>query len=445
MPNQYSKQIRSPNTFLKNLLLLLILFFLLGPNIKIGGFELQYWFFYFFLITAFLSSILLLESTPKIPIIFYIPMIIAILSFILKYIYGQPIIFRDLLNTLRFVNLFLIFYATVLIIKYYSVEHISNLLNSVQKIVLFSGIIISLIGLLQYFNLNIFNNPIIRLMYEYRAQGEYGIYDNFEFADVTNRLTSIYTSPIALGGIISIIIIVIFSRTIQKGKIINWIVLLLCVIILFLTNARAAIVGAIFGILYITYHLKNLTGKIRLIILSILSIIIFSYFLFSLSYKVGLESNERLSELVTYISTGIIPSTAVGRIQNLMIILYYLIDKTDFIITGIPAIIFQNNFTYFFSGNQYFQWFFEYGILGVMLSIWLIYMIYYYYKQFKTNVNPDVKKINIMLSTLFVVSNILSISQTSGLAIRWREILFILMAISWVYQEKYKMDTEKSI
>lgn len=412
------------------ILSIIILTILIGPNIEVLGYEIYYWFFFLFIIYAFGKRVV--AGGPKLDynILYFIPGIMALFSFITK-VLTTDIILKDFLDFVRYISLGLVFYATVYsTIKLNSIK-VERLIRTVVYIIFGVTLFNSVIALLQYLNVGITTNQIFKILYESDIRwGMQTGYTNFFLASEMSRVTAIYNSPIALGGFLAYFNIFIVSfkkRYLDKYFLLLFLTSFSAFI---LTNARAAIISFIIGL--IIYLIIN--KEIKLLIISFaVSLIIF----FVILQYLTLQNLIRFEELYDLFANGIIPSTIEARFIDIAKIWTHM-QNESFIISGVPWDYFNTYLWYVSWGSQYFNWFVKYGIWGLGIILWLFYMLFYYWRKYLQESDHLLKDYLFSIVLILTVSVFLGITQSSTLNTRWREFFFIYMGLVYTYQYRIK-------
>ena len=432
--NKFSNNLKLPNKNYIFLLGVVTVFFIVGPNINLFGFELFYFVFYFS--TFIIITLLAIFGKQKIyiPFIYLVPFLCVFCSLFFKIMFGFEYAIVDFLYLLRYLNLLLAFILVYLVAQKFNIEQLQSMYKKYMYYFVFSLFFISLIGVLQYFNSSLINNPIFRLLYEYNIEDEYGIFNNFEHAERLNRISSIYIGAIQYSSYLVFLSLIVLNHSFNKKKKLLGYLVVISLALIFLANSRASIAAAGLTMFLFLFYRKR--EKVFFIFLSTITF----FLIVSISFNVTgfIKKNEKLGrifEVFDMLDKGKIEGTGVDRLEDVRVILNYQLNS-NYSLTGIPRGVYEKKFPFNSPGNQYLVWYFQYGIFGVFLSLWLLYMPIYYFKKFKKYRKFDKLNLNLLLMCLFLANNVLSISQVYGLATRWKEILFFLMACTYLYNKQ---------
>jgi hypothetical protein len=425
--------------FIDKLFFFIVLLFLIGPNIKFIGAEIHYWVYLFFIIYIYIA--LPKTSTQKIPQFILFPSLVIFLSLVLKLLLYNNIIMRDILDTMRYVALVFVYLFTVKMVARYSVEKLFFIIQKFIKLIIVSLAFVSILGLLQYFSFDSFMNYFSSFYEEEFANygGRLGT-TNFSFSYQTERVTSIYYTPLAFGAFLVFFLTIIVSYEKRTFSVFG--VISLGLLALILSNARSPLIAFVIGMLF---YFSNINKKKGLMLFAI----IVGFILLVLSFNfISSKNIGRFEEVFTFFADGmnwsVLPSTLLSRFYDISTIWGHF-DFSKHFIAGMPNDYYE---TYLYGvsfQSQYFSWLIKFGLCGVLLSGWLIYMFFKFSNFYKSAVDKHSKKLLLMMTTLFLINILMSITQQSALGARWREILFMLIALVFTHYEKIKKNIGFSV
>lgn len=410
---------------------LLTFMVLIGPNIEIINIEIYN--IYYIIIASFfyLNNLLFKKKRYSSPLFIYYPSIVAILSLLFKILYSENIMMRNLIDTVRYVLLFMLFDNIIYLFQDLELVELRKKISKFRNILLFSALFVSILALLQFLLPNSFQN-IFSFLYEKELDNSEIVHSNFQLASALSRVGSIYNTPLKLAEMLSYLFVIIFFFSIPKNKIFGYFTSFLALTAIILSNSRASLLALVI-VIFLYYYLYR---EKDLIFFSGMLILIVSLFTTILPLFTD-ENLGRVNELTYLFKSGELPSTIQARLEDMEKI-WYSINSTHYIITGVSA-DFYEKFLYGISyQSQHFRWFGNYGILGFTLSFWLIYILIKYYKFYKNENDLFLKNQFYIIFSLLLVNFIISFSQSSSLSPRSREVFFIFLAIIWLYMKKLR-------
>ncbi len=424
------------NLFMAKFFLFVLFFFLVGPNIKIFGVEPQHWLFLVFFILLFAQGFINGKNNKdKIPLLLIFPSILVLFSFLSK-ILVHNITFADFTQMLKYLTLYFYAFSVFQLTKHYSRIEVLNYIQRILGTVSIAIIYISIIGILQFFIPSLIEGAF-KIFYETENIGLYQGVTNLTSVETLSRVTSVYNTPMVFGGAIALLT---FSLIIfRKGKY-SWVditAIILGTIALFLTNTRSPIFGFIIGILI--FFIKDF----KKIIIPSIFILFLVLIVLSQNEASFYDNSIRFEEIIIYVINGFdlayIPANLASRIIDINYV-WTVFSSSDFMFTGVVKSFYQSAFTFnsISLHNQFFSWFIQFGIFGLILIIWPFYTIFDFSKIYKNSNDQAIKMLFNGLVIIIIVALIVSISQPVMLSMRWREFLFIFIALAYSY--KYKVE-----
>lgn len=414
-----------------SIFLLAILLLLIGPNNTVIFLDLNYYLFYIIIIGLFV-----LHGAPvsPVPLIVSLPFIAAFLSYVTKLSFGVETGLKDVWFFIRYFNLIFIY---LLVNKLFSklnnmkiFEFVSTRLYSVVIIVI---TIISFVGLLQYFNVDLTSLPWFKYFYKINLTNFKGqIISSFEYSSSIGRINAIYKSPLAFASILMFLILFLFVKE-SNRRIAFFLIFIFASVVLFLTGSRAVFVSFLFSLfLFWFYKSSNKTRLFRLVFY-LFGVFVIGFYLLNYipSYYLG-----RFSELLE--SNQVMGVSSMDARFFDMRIIWNKIMVNDYWIYGIPLNQWQKlgNLS---SGNQWFTWVQFYGVFAILFFIWYIYLPFKYFYLFIKTKDIYLRKFALVLFIIFVAGNISNLTQVSALLPRWREFMFVLISIAYVMEKNAKV------
>jgi len=196
---------------------------------------------------------------------------------------------------------------------------------------------------------------------------------------------------------------------------------------------------ALIIILFVEYTFKRNKKLIIPIFISLLGYFILPYLLDLL--QLTSENVVRFTEVLNYILHGFqfyyFPPNLVSRLNDIEYI-WSNFSSSHFLFTGINHAYYLAKFanSALSYNNQYFAWIVNFGLLGVLMSIWSIFFPIFLYKHSKIAIDRNAKILLKTLAYIFIAEIIMAITQENIFARRWREFIFVFMALTWVYYKK---------
>ena len=266
---------------------------MIGPNFNLFGFELFYFVFYSGVSFTFLVLLIFGKQRIYMPLIYLVPFLCVFFSLIFKIVLGFEFAFVDFLYLVRYFNLILAFTLVFLIAQKLNKEQLEKIYRKYVKYIIFSLAFISIVGVLQYMNSSIINNPIFRLMYEYTTTDEFGVFNNFDHAKSLNRISSIYTGAIQFGSYLVFLSLIIMSHNFYKKNKALFYLIIISLLLIFLANSRASIAAAAITFFIMLYYKKR--KHVFVIFFSIISF----YIIISIGFNISgvFEKNEKFQRV----------------------------------------------------------------------------------------------------------------------------------------------------
>lgn len=430
--------IERPNRVMLKLFYLTVTFLIIGFNIKVFRIEIQYWIFLiFFTYTFLLTGLQKHYSRLKVPLIFILPFIFVFLSFLAKLILHDDIESGDYLQALKYLTMFFYSYSVVLLTANLSLKVVEKISENILRIVSISVIYMSIIGLIQYFD-----PSLIKGFFDFFYGKDLRVdsdLSTFEYAVLTNRVSSIFPNAMILGGAIAFFTLSIIFFKFRKYSLIDVFAIGSGTLLLLLSNTRAAIIGFIIGLIFwiFKYNRRFFIPGLFLV----LFVYGFYYEFLSTRESYQEKNSLRISEVFDYIGSGFdsdyLPASLSSRsrqIDNGLAIFM----KSSYVLSGVTKDFYMK---YFYSErislhNQFFSWIVFYGVFGVFFCFWFISLIVIFYRKYKSSNDIEIQLLFSSMYYLMITAFIISLTQPALLTIRWREFMFIYFTLAYVI--KYK-------
>lgn len=425
----------------------IIFYFINGPYLKLWGWDLPYWFLVLFIPFVFIKYLSQNGTNKYVHPIFLVPTLLVVLSLLAKLFLGTSLDGVDFSRMVKYISFAIFYYTSLIIINDFSKDQIFIVLKGFYKIILISLLYTSLLGILQFYYPEFFLSAF--KIYEVELTDfVLSIESNFSYSFGMNRMNSIFLTPIVFGGFLTLAILFLYmlKNDYLKSKSVFFYVTISCgLLALLLSNARAAMIALIICMVLLFLFKKKLKISYMMIILFI------SYLVFQLVFDKISLSNEnlvRLDEIVVFATNGFkikyAPVNIVARLNELDYV-WSNFSGSNFMIYGINNSFFLNKFasTAISYDNQFFAWFINFGIFGLFINIWLIYIPFFFKKHSKLSNDSIAKNTLRTLCYIFIAEIIMAVSQENVFARRWREFIFAFIPIVWMYYKKSNEDDDK--
>ncbi len=414
----------------------MVLLFIIGPNIEIGGILLQDWIFLLFIIILYFNKYIQKSRSVNInvPFILLLPSLLIAISFVMKLLF-YDLSFGDFGQFLKYLVLYFYAYMVLTVTQNETHLFVSELMDDTIKYVGIGVIYISLIAIAQLLFPSIIESFFTKFylieLFDYYNPSQ--MLSNLSIVSNLMRVSSIFSTPMVFGGVIALLTlsIIVFRG---PGGVINTTAIILGVFALLLSNTRSPIIGFVFGIFL--FYRKRFRKNIFLI----LGVVSFVIIIFIVLLSDMAENINRIIEVFLYIGSGFdksyIPANLDARFYDIDYV-WFNFKSSQYILTGITKEYYNSfNSMAISLHNEFFSWIVQFGLAGFLLSFWPFYLLLFFNKITKNNNDEKVKKDFNGLKIIIASALLMSLSQPVLLSSRWREFLFLYMTLSYVYFRK---------
>ncbi len=406
---------------------LVILLYIIGPNVRIFGALIQDIFFLGFLLVLMLSPVGDTRSLRLSHILFLsLPGLLATLAFIGQVESGESLSWDDLSGALKQLSLVALCVATVVVIRRFRGGDPRSAMSDLRRVLMLGVICVSIFGILQY--LNWFDSDTI-VKYMYAKDVAAGL-TNFGYASMISRITSVFPSPLGFGSFL--VLSLTFLLITAKGTDTRMLLGATAVgsLALILTNARMAIVCL--GLTLVVLIVRR--GNTRALGIGVVLICLpLSVFVFD---SLDRTNADRYKEVLEYVNSGFnevyAPESLYTRIdfQQHIIGTVFSSDRWLF---GYPTQTYDLLVTYS-PDSQYVAYLVKYGVAGMLMSLWQVVLLLYFIVRYIRLRRTDAEPVLFALTLISFYLLLLALSQEVSIHPRIREVLFAVMAASTLYE-----------
>lgn len=390
---------------------------ILLPYNPIFGLEGLYWLTLIFCASTFLGRPV---SDFRLLGIYSLPLLLFILSGVTKAVYFDGSPKDDLIDLSTNMHVFIILLCTYNYFKVLEVDRIERYISILCGIIMFSLVVSCLIGLAQFVKFE----PIVSLVkdvYELKFTHKRGHeFTNFELSEKLSRVNAIFSTPISFAGILGILMLLV-----QGLRPLRFATIGLLLLVLLLTNARTVTVVVI-AILMIQNY-----GRVNIMRLLIGSLVVGVLLTMSASY-IEQSNLERILEIYEYAASGFdadkLPATGHSRLTTIMVIQDYFANHGS-AMWGMNLGDFNVRLRGYSFESQYFAWFCKYGIFGIAVSFWALYMVWYFRRKERKATNEESRKMFNALMLVFLAMALINVTQQVGFGRHLRELIFIAIGL----------------
>ncbi len=412
------------------ILLVVLLAYGVGPNVKIGG--------------AFLQDVLLvtlvflwlsLEDRKFLRVgpidwLLAFPAIVVALTTLGKFVSGFAVSMEEVKNLLAMVKLYLVAKIVMVYLAGAAAhpERPSRLVRVFQWALAVQLIFVAGVALMQVVG---WQPSLLQKLYTI-DQFQSPELANFALVQETGRVTSIYSWANSLGvAAATYVLVLLFGGGTARhgtgiGRAVTIPAIVAGVLAVYLTQSRVSYLYLVAGLIVCVLLVRgSRAGATLLLVFGVVIVALMGSALRVLSSGAG----GRAAELLTWVQSGVVPITLARRLATWSWMPGFLLSSPYWLV-GMPTTTWINTVGTS-TDNQYLGWLLRYGVVGlVLLSVWLVVLgrRLWAARRRLAEEQSALSALATVTAVVWILLAFVGVSQDTLFIYRLRELLFALLA-----------------